>query len=77
MGNDRRGHINERLHTGLANSGRAAGMGITYDRYDDESGNPWSNNHVIRVRMPYDSLSKEERNALNGEVVIYKNRERL
>jgi hypothetical protein len=52
-------------------------MGITYDRYDDESGNPWSNNHVIRVRMPYDSLSKEERNALNGEVVIYKNRERL
>ena len=30
-------HINERLHTGLAQSGRAAGMGISYDRYGDEN----------------------------------------
>ena len=25
-------HINERLHTELAQSGRAAGVGISYDR---------------------------------------------
>ena len=30
-----RSHINERLHTSLANTGRAAGMGISYDRYDE------------------------------------------
>lgn len=70
-------HINEFLHTGFASSGRAAGIGITYDRYDDESGNHWSNSHKVRVKMPSDSLSEEERTALNGEVIVYKNGERL
>ena len=41
-------HINERLHTGLAQSGRAAGMGISYDRYDDESGNPDASTNRMR-----------------------------
>lgn len=30
-------HINEFAKTSFANSGRAAGMGMLYDRYDDES----------------------------------------
>lgn len=33
-----RGHVNEKLHTTFRNSGRVAGTGILYDRYDDESG---------------------------------------
>lgn len=32
-----RRHINEFTKTSLANSGRAAGMGMLYDRYGDES----------------------------------------
>lgn len=30
-------HINEFMHTGFANSGRAAGHGMVEDRYDEES----------------------------------------
>ena len=65
-------HINERLHTGLAQSGRAAGMGISYDRYDDESGNPDYDPHDSSVRLPSDGLTDKEIAALSGEVKIYK-----
>jgi hypothetical protein len=34
----RRRHINEQLKTSFANSGRAAGAGIIYDKYDDDCG---------------------------------------
>ena len=37
----RKQHINEFLKTGLANSGRAAGDGISSDNYGDES---WPDN---------------------------------
>lgn len=67
-----RQHINERLHTGLANSGRAAGMGISYDRYDDESGGRTYSPHRTLVTFPSDRLTPEQRNALNGEVRIIK-----
>ena len=65
-----RPHINERLHASLANSGRAAGIGISYDNYGDESGGPCYNHATGRVRMPSDSLTPEERGSLNGEVKI-------
>ena len=67
---ERRTHINERLRTEFANSGRAAGIGISYDRYDEESGGPCYNHATGRVRMPSDSLTPEERGSLNGEVKI-------
>jgi len=69
---ERRTHINERLRTEFANSGRAAGIGTPYDRYDDESGGPYYNPGSVRVRMPSDSLTPEERELLNGEVRIIK-----
>ena len=65
-------HINERLHTGLAQSGRAAGMGISYDRYDDESGNPDYNPHDTRVRLPHDGLTEDKLAALSGPVRVTK-----
>ena len=65
-------HINERLHTGLAQSGRAAGMGISYDRYDDESGNPDYDPHDTGVRLPHDGLTEAELAALSGAVKVRK-----
>ena len=65
-------HINERLHTGLAQSGRAAGMGISYDRYDDESGNPDYNPHDTRVRLPSDGLTEDKLAELSGVVRVTK-----
>ena len=67
---ERRTHINERLRTEFANSGRAAGIGTLYDNYGDESGGPRYNHATGRVRMPSDSLTPEERELLNGEVRI-------
>ena len=66
----RRTHINERLRTEFANSGRAAGIGTPYDNYGDESGGPYYGQGTVRVRMPSDSLTPEERRSLNGEVKI-------
>ena len=62
-------NINERLHTELANSGRAAGMGILYDRYDEESGYRPRPADRGPVRFPSDGINPE---TLNGEVRIYK-----
>ena len=67
-----RSHINERLHTSFANTGRAAGMGISYDRYDEESGYRPQPIKRGRVRLPSDYLTQEELEALNGEVIVYK-----
>ena len=65
-------HINERLHTGLAQSGRAAGMGVSYDRYDDESGNPDYDPHDTCVRLPHDGLTEDKPAALSGAVRVTK-----
>lgn len=67
-----RGHINEHLHTTFANSGRAAGAGVLYDRYDEESGYRPQPINRGRVRFPSDSLSEAELAKLNGEVRVYK-----
>ena len=67
-----RNHINECLHTEFANSGRAAGMGISSDRYDEESGNPDYDPHDTRVRLPHDGLTEDELAALSGEVRVKK-----
>ena len=66
-----RGHVNEQLHTTLANTGRVSGMGISYDRYDDESGCPRYDSHKP-VMLPSDYLTEDELKALNGPVISYK-----
>ena len=66
----RKRHINEQLKSGLANSGRAAGMGMLYDRYDEESGLS-AHGGSVRVVTPSDFLTAEERKALSGDVVVY------
>ena len=64
--------INESLHTEFANSGRAAGMGISEDRYDDESYGPEYCHETGPVRFPSDSLTPEEWAAMNGPVITVK-----
>ena len=59
------------LKTNFVNSGRSAGMGISYDDYSDESGN-YSYGGSIYVRLPSDNLTPEEKAALSGEVKTYK-----
>ncbi len=65
-------HINEFLKTGLANSGRAAGAGVLYDRYDEESGYRPHPRARGQIRLPSDYLTQEQLEALNGEVIVYK-----
>ena len=47
-------------------------MGISYDRYDEESGNPDYNPHDTRVRLPHDGLTEDELAALSGAVRVTK-----
>ena len=72
MKSEPRCHINERLHTEFANSGRAAGMGISYDRYDEESGYRPQPKELGAIRFPSDYYTAEEWEKLNGEVRIIK-----
>ena len=67
-----RGHVNEKLHTTFRNSGRVAGTGILYDRYDEESGNPEYEKQPSHIYFPSDSLTEEELLALNGPVIYKK-----
>lgn len=67
--NKRKRHINERMRTSLANSGRAAGMGILYDDYSEDSGKP-----IHGSRNPYpvyttDWLEEKEKERLPGPVI--------
>ena len=66
---DKRCHVNERLHTEFANSGRMAGIGISYDHYDEESG--YRPKPIDRgfVRFPHDHCDPER---LSGEVRVIK-----
>jgi hypothetical protein len=68
----RKTDIRERLKTGLANSGRAAGAGVLYDRYDEESGYRPGPADRGPVKLPSDSLTEEEIAALSGPVKVYK-----
>lgn len=69
---ERNTHANERMRTNFANSGRIAGDGIIYDRYDDESGYRPGPIDRGAVRFPSDYLSPEQLLALNSEVRVYK-----
>lgn len=65
-------NINERLKSGLANTGRAAGAGVLYDRYDEESGYRPQPIDRGRIKFPSDTMTDEELAALNGPVRVYK-----
>ena len=69
---ERNTHVNERLHTSFANSGRIAGDGIIYDDYGDESGYRPGLADRGRVRFPSDYLTDKQIAALSGEVRVYK-----
>lgn len=60
----KRRHVNEFQKTGLANSGRVAGTGISEDRYGDEDGL----NHHGKRNSSFKHIPKGE----DGEVVVYK-----
>ena len=57
-----RKHCNEYMKSGLANSGRIAGSGISYDRYDDESGCESRNVHTRPIKIAErEEKAKKER----------------
>lgn len=66
----RRRHVNEFLKSNFANSGRVAGAGISYDRYDEESTpevhDKWN---VASVRVVMPGRTAEERATLDGPVI--------
>jgi len=64
---------NLHMNTAFRNGGRKAGIGITYDDYGDESGNPDYEKHT-RVRFPNDNIKPEE---LNGPVICYKGESKM
>lgn len=68
-------HINEFMKTRLANRGRAAGMGILYDDYSEESYGGYRNISAGQVKTPYDFMTPEERAKLNGPVKTYRIKE--
>ena len=64
--------LNRYPRSGLANSGRAAGMGILYDRYDEEAYGRATNPHyspIPRLEM----YTEEEREEMTkpSEVTTY------
>ena len=62
-------HVNEKLHTTFRNSGRVTGMGLLYDRYDEESGNPEYEKQHSLAHFLSDSLTEEELLALDDPVI--------
>lgn len=68
----RKRHINEFLKTRLANYGRAAGIGIAYDDYSENSYGGYRNVSAGPVKTPYDYMTAEERAKLNGPVKTYR-----
>lgn len=65
----KRRHINEFYKTSLANKGRAVGIGISYDNYDEESGLAQVHHNVHLI---FPNRTEEEKASLNGEVIVYK-----
>jgi len=65
----RKRHVNSFLRSGLANSGRVAGIGVTCDDYSEQSFPDNPKGDGVRVRFP--KRSEEEMAALNGPVIIY------
>lgn len=67
----KRNTANKQLKTRLANSGRIAGTGVLYDRYDEESGGWVYGRENEKVMTPYDYMTKEQKAELNGPVITY------
>ena len=59
---------NHTMRTSLANSGRAAGMGILYDDYSEDSGKSTHYESTWPI-FQSDLLNEEEKEALNGPVI--------
>lgn len=47
-------------------------MGISYDRYDEESGGKHYGPRKAGVILPHDYLTAEQISALSGEMRVYK-----
>ena len=61
--------------TSFRNGGRIAGMGMSYDNYDDESygGGVNEKRYDYRdIRFPNDNVKPED---LNGPIICYKEKE--
>ena len=56
------------MNTSFRNGCRKAGIGVVYDDYSEESGNP-SYFHNEPVRFPHDGIDPE---TLSGPVICYK-----
>lgn len=53
--------LNRYQRTGLANSGRAAGAGVSYDDYSEGEGRDWTNPHYCPQGRPtYTEREREE-----------------
>ena len=60
---------NHTMRTGLANSGRAAGMGILYDDYSEDSGKPIHGSRSAYPAYTTDWLEDKEKERLSGPVI--------
>lgn len=58
--------LNGFMNSSFRNGNRKAGMGMLYDKYDDEE-REWSGKGCVMVRLPSDKVAPE---SLNGEVII-------
>lgn len=59
--------LNKYMNTSFRNGNRKSGMGMLYDKYDDEE-REWSGRDGgVKVRLPSDKVAPE---SLNGEVII-------
>lgn len=64
--------LNRYQRSGLANSGRAAGMGISYDRYDDEALGGATSPHYSPVpRLGMYTEEEREEMIKPGEITTY------
>ena len=64
--------LNRYQRSGLANSGRSAGMGILYDRYDEEAYGRATNPHYSPVPKLKTYTEEEwEEKIKPGEVITY------
>lgn len=68
MKSKRKRHVNEHIRTSLANSGRVAGMGISYDDYSEDSGKQIHSRNAYPVYTT-DWLEEKEKERLSGPVI--------
>lgn len=62
-------HINDFLKSSFTGSGRIAGTGISYDRYDEESSAELKDENKGNVYVVFPSRSEAEKATLDGPVI--------